>query len=419
MNGSYYNLQSSLSSSRISSQSSQVRNNITNQIKASYRKTLQKAYSNESSIYIEQAINGKPMNLAKSTSKPIVDRYINDLRRKLQNDINGTNNLIENLKGFGIQQDKSKTKKVSKNNKVCMWVPSSYSFNDNKYNVYSGRRIVHGGVFSRPYLREVDYYNNKLSSCVFKTDSYTIQSAKDAVFKAKYGFGCSLYSPSSLYNFNSSYNSKIRDLEQKISGAEFDLLFNKSSNNHFGVNSANNFNQINNSFSGGATWNINYAHRAHNYSVEKNKNHNNLILFRNKGHIVDIHRTIKPKKSDIIFYSPDDVLKMKGENVIYVILPPVGNKKDNTLLVAARKYSKDEYIFHSDLAGGRNVIAAGEITVKYGKIANHHINDLKIKLDDCSGHYLPSGKHLEKLVIDTFIKNGYKLESKYKYRCGL
>lgn len=56
------------------------------------------------------------------------------------------------------------------------------------------------------------------------------------------------------------------------------------------------------------------------------------------------------------------------------------------------------YISHAELAARRGVFAAGQLVVEKGKI---------ISANNMSGHYLPFGNHLEKLVTKIFVRNGF------------
>ncbi|MBI5447922.1 MAG: hypothetical protein HY939_04255 [Gammaproteobacteria bacterium] len=72
---------------------------------------------------------------------------------------------------------------------------------------------------------------------------------------------------------------------------------------------------------------------------------------------------------------------------------------------AALSHGERVRAYHSSLARGKAVFAAGRITVANGKI---------IAIDNWSGHYQPRGEHLQALIEAIFIKAEYK-EAKGTY----
>ena len=78
------------------------------------------------------------------------------------------------------------------------------------------------------------------------------------------------------------------------------------------------------------------------------------------------------------------------KNILYVV------KTDGTLVIAPRSPDYG----HIDLAGGQDVLAAGEGKVLWGMVKS---------LDNASGHYLPTGPSAESSALDAFENYGFKV----------
>ena len=131
----------------------------------------------------------------------------------------------------------------------------------------------------------------------------------------------------------------------------------------------------------------------------------------------DIGSEIPMPFSNFRKYTMNDIRNVKDWEIMQYIIT-----SDGKLIITPTNASKPfhrspnspaewatDQIYHSDMAQLKPVYAAGDIVVKHGKI---------IKIDNKSGHYLPGGEHMNKLVEKVFVDNGYT-ESAGKYAdCG-
>jgi filamentous hemagglutinin len=95
---------------------------------------------------------------------------------------------------------------------------------------------------------------------------------------------------------------------------------------------------------------------------------------------------------------PNEMLtKINGSNLAYVVL------ENGSLVVGKNNVLQG----HIDLAGGKPVLAAGELAV--------HAGQIKL-LDNASGHYRPSGIEAQRAAEDAFRRLGFKVDGKYVER---
>ncbi|MDP3706324.1 MAG: hypothetical protein Q8R24_10550 [Legionellaceae bacterium] len=130
---------------------------------------------------------------------------------------------------------------------------------------------------------------------------------------------------------------------------------------------------------------------------------------RNFGSIREpvLFQDVRPKNllhGDPVFVlrTVEELKSIKGEkDYIFVIT------EQNELLIAENTLKNsilrdgyaDNFAHHHELAGFRRVYAAGQL-----RMVDGHVYPKGIR--DASGHYLPTGPHLPKLVETTFIKHG-------------
>jgi len=97
----------------------------------------------------------------------------------------------------------------------------------------------------------------------------------------------------------------------------------------------------------------------------------------------------------------EEIRKTVGiKNYIYVIT------EDKEILMALRHFEGPEfvngtfrdYLIHTDLAGLKRVYAAGEVYTEHGVIK---------QINNCSGHFMPEGEHLARVVESAFLNYGF------------
>jgi len=102
-----------------------------------------------------------------------------------------------------------------------------------------------------------------------------------------------------------------------------------------------------------------------------------------------------PRPPNII---PNDRLPAVSGKFLYVVT------EDGTLVVGRSRSGEQGHI---DLAGGRPVLAAGEVSLFQGRIKF---------IDNRSGHYQPSGVSAQRAAEEAFRRQGFDVEGKYVER---
>lgn len=138
-------------------------------------------------------------------------------------------------------------------------------------------------------------------------------------------------------------------------------------------------------------------------------NYHQFRTFKNPKLFQDLVGDNKIPQKPLPIMSVSEIRNISKETALMYVIT-----EEKNLIITPREYPRSlllegfgiAKIYHPEIAELRAVYAAGELSVKEGKISN---------INNFSGHYLPEGDHLAKLAEHIFVKQGF-IEATGKFR---